>query len=59
MNFFFDSSTKNGIYKENCGLANVLMTWGHDGENNYLCEYIYYSYLIVIDSIHVMWCPQN
>ncbi|KAG9456896.1 hypothetical protein H6P81_001404 [Aristolochia fimbriata] len=27
-------STKLGIYKENCGLENVTMTWGHD-------EYMY------------------
>jgi len=27
-------STKNGIYKENCGLDNVTMSWGHD-------EYLY------------------
>ncbi|XP_068651796.1 probable inositol oxygenase [Aristolochia californica] len=27
-------STKIGIYKENCGLENVTMTWGHD-------EYMY------------------
>ena len=26
-------STKLGMYRENCGLDNVLMSWGHDGEN--------------------------
>ena len=25
-------STPLGMYEENCGLDNVLMTWGHDGE---------------------------
>eukprot|EP00252_Welwitschia_mirabilis_P013248 TRINITY_DN291_c0_g1_i2.p1 TRINITY_DN291_c0_g1~~TRINITY_DN291_c0_g1_i2.p1 ORF type:complete len:230 (+),score=16.67 TRINITY_DN291_c0_g1_i2:948-1637(+) len=28
-------NTKYGIYSENCGLENVVMTWGHD-------EYMYY-----------------
>jgi inositol oxygenase len=23
-------STKNGIYKEGCGLDNVVISWGHD-----------------------------
>jgi inositol oxygenase len=27
-------STKNGIYKEGCGISNVTMSWGHD-------EYLY------------------
>lgn len=27
-------SSKNGIYAENCGLSNVIMSWGHD-------EYLY------------------
>ena len=28
-------STKLGMYKEKCGLSNVLMSWGHD-------EYLYH-----------------
>lgn len=28
-------NTKLGIYKENCGLSDVMMTWGHDA-------YLYY-----------------
>lgn len=31
-NCFF--STKFGVYKPNCGLENVMMSWGHD-------EYMY------------------
>lgn len=27
-------NTKNGIYKEGCGLDNVMMSWGHD---DYMC----------------------
>ena len=27
--------TKLGIYSENCGLRNVMMSWGHD-------EYLYW-----------------
>lgn len=27
-------NTRNGIYKQNCGLSNVMMSWGHD-------EYLY------------------
>lgn len=23
-------NTKNGVYKEGCGLDNVVMSWGHD-----------------------------
>lgn len=30
--FFF--STKNGMYKEKCGITNLTMSWGHD-------EYMY------------------
>ena len=29
---FSTCSTRLGIYKENCGLDNVLMSWGHDGK---------------------------
>ena len=25
-------SAKNGIYEKNCGLENVMMSWGHDGK---------------------------
>ena len=37
---FFDShkcryNTKLGIYKEGCGIENVIMSWGHD-------EYLYH-----------------
>jgi len=28
--FFFVFSTQLGIYSKNCGLDNVLMSWGHD-----------------------------
>ena len=28
---FISYSTKYGIYKPNCGLDNVTMSWGHDG----------------------------
>ncbi|XP_018621915.2 inositol oxygenase 5-like [Nicotiana tomentosiformis] len=24
------NNTKNGVYKEGCGLDNVVMSWGHD-----------------------------
>ena len=27
----FNLSTKYGCYEPNCGLDNVLMSWGHDG----------------------------
>jgi len=30
----YDFSTKFGMYKPNCGLENVIMSWGHD-------EYMY------------------
>ena len=32
--FINELSTEYGIYKANCGLENVLMSWGHD-------EYLY------------------
>lgn len=32
--FFLYHSTKYGMYKPNCGLKNVMMSWGHD-------EYMY------------------
>ena len=32
--FFYFLSTKNGMYEEQCGLENVLMSWGHDGNGN-------------------------
>lgn len=32
-------STKLGVYKENCGLDNVVMSWGHD-------EYMYQVHLL-------------
>lgn len=28
---FIFCSTKFGMYKEHCGLDNLLMSWGHDG----------------------------
>ena len=31
-------NTKLGMYQENCGLENVLMSWGHD-------EYLYHVIL--------------
>ena len=31
---FYDFSTQYGIYEPNCGLENVLLSWGHD-------EYLY------------------
>ena len=34
-------STKYGIYGPNCGLKNVLMSFGHDGEQIMLLLYVY------------------
>lgn len=35
-------NTKNGIYKEGCGLNDVVMSWGHDD----------YMYLVILQFLY-------
>ena len=38
---FHFNSTKYGMYEPNCGLENVMMSWGHDGKKSLFSVYVY------------------
>lgn len=40
-------NTKYGVYSPNCGLDNVMMSWGHD-------DYMYLVFLLPLLSIRVL-----
>ena len=53
--FISACSKRLGIYQEKCGLENVVMSWGHDGELKYfsdvapLLEVMYEIHMVSFD----------
>ena len=49
----FCYSTKLGMYEENCGLSNVLMSWGHDGQHHLNLLFVVVPAIILVNTVQL------